>query len=69
MMPFLRKLAEPCVRDVRRFLNKVVDYTEGTKTPVFNKRKAGQLIKLMEQRTLESSKGSDLKAEIRKVQD
>jgi hypothetical protein len=40
MMPFLRRLADPSVKDVRQFLGKVIDYTEGTKTPVFNKRKA-----------------------------
>ena len=40
MMPFLRRIADPSVKDVRQFLGKVIDYTEGTKTPVFNKRKA-----------------------------
>lgn len=49
MIPFLKKLAEPAVKDVRRFLNKVVDFTEGTRTPVFNRKKAQQLVKLMEQ--------------------
>ena len=39
MVPFLKKLSG--VKDVRQFLNKVIDYTQGTKTPVFNKRKAG----------------------------
>ena len=48
MMPFLKKLAHSSVRDVRNYLSKVVDITAGTKTPVFNKRKAGQLMKLME---------------------
>ena len=39
MIPFLRKLTE--VKDVRHFLSKVVDVTQGSRTPVFNKRKAG----------------------------
>jgi hypothetical protein len=48
MVPFLKKLAEPQVKDVRQFLSKVVDVTQGSKTPIFNRKKAGQLIKLMD---------------------
>jgi TFIIF-interacting CTD phosphatase-like protein len=40
MMPFLKRLADPSIRDVRKYLSKVIDITEGTKTPIFNKRKA-----------------------------
>jgi len=41
MVPFLKKLSEPQVKDVRNYLTKVVDISSGSKTPVFNKRKAG----------------------------
>ena len=41
MMPFLKKLAHSSTKDVRNYLSKVVDITAGSKTPVFNKRKAG----------------------------
>ena len=47
MIPFLKKLSDPQIKDVRNYLGGVVDVTQGTKTPVFNKRKAAQLIKLM----------------------
>ena len=40
MIPFLKRLSEPSVKDVRQFLGKVIDFTEGTRTPVFNKKKA-----------------------------
>jgi len=36
------------VKDVRNYLSKVIDISAGSKTPVFNKRKAGQLMKLMD---------------------
>ena len=48
MVPFLKKLSYPSVTDVRFYLDKVIDVTEGTKTPVFNRRKAQQLMKLMD---------------------
>lgn len=40
MVAFLRKLAEPEVKDVRHYLSKVVDITQGSKLPIFNRRKA-----------------------------
>ena len=40
MMPFLKKLSTPNVSDIRFYLEKVIDVTEGSKTPVFNRRKA-----------------------------
>lgn len=51
MVPFLKKLSYSNVPDVRFFLGKVVDVTEGTKTPIFNRRKASQLMKLMDDNT------------------
>ena len=40
MVPFLKRLADPSVKDVRFYLNKVIDVSQGSKTPIFNKRKA-----------------------------
>ena len=48
MMPFLKKLSTSNVSDIRFYLEKVIDVTEGSKTPVFNRRKASQLMKLMD---------------------
>ena len=75
MMPFLRKLAHSSVKDVRNYLSKVIDITAGSKTPVFNKRKAGQIMKLMEKSpsefnhefTRKSQQKPDLKASIQKA--
>ena len=47
MVPFLIKLSSNKVTDVRQYLSKVIDYTDGTRTPVFNKKKASQIMKLM----------------------
>jgi hypothetical protein len=75
MIPFLRKLSE--VKDVRQFISKVIDYTAGSRTPVFNKRKAGQLIKLMGSDQTEAVRGQshtgfsqvDLRSEIMRAQE
>ena len=64
MMPFLKRLADPNIRDVRKYLSKVIDITEGTKTPIFNKRKAHQLIQLMEKSNFEPLEKSHTKPDL-----
>ena len=74
MMPFLIRLADNNIRDVRKFLPKVVDIFEGSKQPYFNRSKANHLLKIMnhpdfvKDNILADSKPKiDLREEIRKV--
>ena len=78
MVAFLRKLAEPEVKDVRHYLSKVVDITQGSRLPIFNRRKAIQIMKLIDGTVRDHSaaysklaqqRRPDLKLEIRKAQD
>jgi hypothetical protein len=72
MIPFLVRLADPDIRDVRKILPKVIDIFEGSKLPYFNRSKANHLLKVLNspefiQEHADQKPKLDLREEIRRV--